>query len=96
MTKKAMIHMGRAWFPKKEAALAEKWRHTEGKDFNHFGIQVWCKCNRTGHDIMPWPVPDGMDFQSYHTLRLLHEAKEWYGPIPENTTYRPKNQDSMK
>lgn len=94
--KKAMIHMGRAWFPKKEAALAEKWRHTEGKDFNHFGIQVWCKCNRTGHEIMPWPVPDGLDFQSYHTLRLLHEAKEWYGPIPENTTYRPQNQDSMK
>lgn len=31
--KKAMIHMGRAWFPKKHAALAEKWRHTEGKDF---------------------------------------------------------------
>lgn len=93
--KKAMIHMGRAWFPKDQAAAAEKWRHTEGKDFSHFGIQVWCKCNRTGHEIMPWPVPDGLDFQSYHTLRLLHEAKEWYGPIPQNLTFRPQNQGSI-
>ena len=95
MKKKAMIHMGRAWFPKQHAALAEKWRHTEGKDFSNFGIQVWCKCNRTGHEIMPWPIPDGLDFPSYHTLRLLHEANEWYGPVPENITFRPKNQGSI-
>jgi hypothetical protein len=86
--KRLMIHMGRAWFPTQHAALAEKWRHTEGENFKSYGIQVWCKCNKTGSKIMPWPLPDGLDFQSYHTLRLLHEAKEWFGPIPKNETFR--------
>jgi hypothetical protein len=88
LAKKSMIHMGRAWFPQKHAALAEKWRHTEGERFKSYGIQVWCKCNNTGSSIVPWPLPDGLDFQSYHTLRLLHEAKEWFGPIPKNDTFR--------
>lgn len=87
LDKKPMIHMGRAWFPDKDAALAEPWRHTGGGDFASFGIQVWCKCNSTGSVIMPWPIPDDLDLVSYHTLRLLHEARQWM-PVPINDKYR--------
>jgi hypothetical protein len=82
-----MIHMGRAFFPDKDATLAEPWRHTGAGDFASFGIQVWCKCNTTGSDIMPWPIPDDLDLVSYHTLRLLHEARQWM-PVPINDKYR--------
>eukprot|EP00924_Labyrinthula_sp_SR-Ha-C_P002996 maker-scaffold_58-snap-gene-0.22-mRNA-1 protein AED:0.05 eAED:0.05 QI:108/1/0.88/1/1/1/9/108/564 len=82
-----MLHIGRAWFPR-GSKEAKKWIHTEGKGFSNFGDQVWCKCNFTGSEIMPWPVPEGTDFQSYHTLRLMNEAKERFGAVPENLKYR--------
>ena len=91
----AMIHMGRAWFPKQHAAAAEPWRHTEGSDFindESRAIQVFCKCNQTASTIIPWPVPPhGLDWQSYHTLRLMHEAQtdeHGFGPVPVNTQFR--------
>lgn len=83
----AMIHMGRAWFPH-SAPSAQIWAHTEGKSFKHFGQQVWCKCNFTASKIIPWPVPEGTDFQSTKTLELLHNSIERFGPIPDNQRFR--------
>eukprot|EP01065_Artemidia_motanka_P024547 TRINITY_DN29384_c0_g1_i1.p1 TRINITY_DN29384_c0_g1~~TRINITY_DN29384_c0_g1_i1.p1 ORF type:complete len:671 (+),score=142.36 TRINITY_DN29384_c0_g1_i1:57-2069(+) len=75
-----MIHMGRAWFPRRYGC--RQWCHTEGKPWAYRGEQVWCKCNDTASDVLPWPLPDGeMDFVSKHTLRILHYAREKYGPI---------------
>lgn len=82
-----MIHMGRAFFPDKDAALAEQWRSTDAEDYVTYGIQVWCKCNETASRVVPWPIPDHLDLVSYHTLRLMHEARQWM-PIPENPKYR--------
>mmetsp|Transcript_29823 Transcript_29823/g.72721 ORF Transcript_29823/g.72721 Transcript_29823/m.72721 type:complete len:515 (+) Transcript_29823:40-1584(+) len=78
-----MIHMGRAWFPKGDKS-AERWRHTEGRNFAYRGIQVWCKCNWTASHIIPWPVPSGTDFASTQTLRILHDSVEMYGPLPQS------------
>jgi hypothetical protein len=82
-----MIHMGRAWFPHSYEP-GRQWWHTEGKDFSEFGAQVWCKCNWTAGDILPWPLPpnaeDTLDFVSYHTLTLLHEAREKFGKLPDS------------
>lgn len=67
-----------------------------------FGDQVWCKCNFTASTIMPWPLPEpqkpfgGLDFQSYHTLRIMHESIETFGPIPENEEWRHKNLADLK
>mmetsp|Transcript_7496 Transcript_7496/g.12041 ORF Transcript_7496/g.12041 Transcript_7496/m.12041 type:complete len:543 (-) Transcript_7496:44-1672(-) len=83
----SMIHMGRAWFPH-DYKPAQKWAHTEGKMFSNNGQQVWCKCNFTAADIIPWPLPKQIDFQSYHTLTILHNAFERFGPIPLNRKYR--------
>ena len=38
-----MIHMGRAWFPKNAKTQAAPFQHTEGRNFNYRGWQVWCK-----------------------------------------------------
>jgi len=89
---KVSVHMGRAWFPRGHE-MAKQYIHTEGKSFRHFGDQVWCKCNFTASTVKPWPIPDGLDFQSYHTLRLLHESDELFGPIPENEEWRHKGTD---
>jgi hypothetical protein len=89
---KVSLHMGRAWFPKGHPA-AKPWLHTEGRSFAAFGDQVWCKCNFTASTVKPWPVPDGLDFVSFHTLRLLHESEEEFGPIPENEEWRHKKHD---
>lgn len=86
------LHMGRAWFPKGHPA-AKPWLHTEGKSFSMYGDQVWCKCNFTASTVKPWPLPDGLDFVSYHTLRLLHESEEVFGPVPENEEWRHKKHD---
>eukprot|EP00756_Hemistasia_phaeocysticola_P063564 Hpha_TRINITY_DN7037_c0_g1::TRINITY_DN7037_c0_g1_i1::g.22931::m.22931/K20781/SGT1; peptidyl serine alpha-galactosyltransferase len=84
-----MIHMGRAWFPKSYGC--KEWCHTEGKEWSYRGQQVWCKCNKTASDIIPWPLPEGeMDFVSRHTLTILHNSREKYGPIPRSK-YRPGN-----
>ena len=61
-----------------------KWAHTEGKSFRMYGTQVWCKCNYTASKIMPWPIPPGTDFQSTHTLALMHNSIEAFGPIPDS------------
>ncbi len=82
-----MLHVGRAWFPK-ESPGAKTWAHTEGKSFSSHGQQVWCKCNYTAAAILPWPLPPNCDFQSTHTLRLMHEANERFGPVPENREFR--------
>jgi len=83
----AMIHMGRAWFPKSYEP-GKQWWHTEGKSFSHFGAQVWCKCNWTASDIIPWPMPENTDFQSRHTLYLLHESRMYFGEIPKKPQFR--------
>lgn len=83
----AMIHMGRAWFPK-DYPPAQKWAHTEGHSFHAYGQQVWCKCNYTASTIVPWPVPEGADFQSTKTLEILHNSLEELGPIPDNPHFR--------
>jgi len=82
-----MIHMGRAWMPPSYKP-GWKWHHTEGEAFSEYGNQVWCKCNFTASDILPWPIPPGTDFQSRVTLQLLHDAREKWGPLPENTNFR--------
>jgi len=82
-----MLHVGRAWFPKTYEP-AKRWAHTEGKSFSHFGQQVWCKCNHTASSIMPWPIPADVDFQSKHTLEMMHFANEEFGPIPVNREFR--------
>jgi len=85
-----MIHMGRAWFPP-SYEKGKQWWHTEGKEFSNFGAQVWCKCNYTASDIIPWPIPDGTDFQSRHTLYLLHESRQYFGEIPK-TKFRQQGE----
>jgi len=98
---KLSIHMGRAWFPRNHPA-AKKWIHTEGKSFSMYGDQVWCKCNFTASTIMPWPLPapdkplGGLDFQSYHTLRIMHDSIEEFGPVPANEEWRHKRLDDLK
>lgn len=87
----AMIHMGRAWFPK-DSPIAKRYAHTEGKSFSRYGQQVWCKCNYTASTIIPWPVPAGSDFQSTKTLEILHGAMERFGKVPDNYEYR-RNRD---
>mmetsp|Transcript_8080 Transcript_8080/g.11104 ORF Transcript_8080/g.11104 Transcript_8080/m.11104 type:complete len:91 (-) Transcript_8080:168-440(-) len=84
-----MIHMGRAWMPKGYAP-AERWRHTEGKEWSYRGVQVWCKCNDTADKIYPWPVPEGTDFQSRITLEYLKKSQEKFGKIPDSYL-RPRN-----
>lgn len=91
--KMPMIHVGRAWFPAKDVDLAAPWRHkidNEPENVKATGIQVWCKCNNTAARVQPWPLPEDMDFVSYHTLRLLHESVERFGPVPHNDTFRRK------
>lgn len=78
-----MIHMGRAWFPN-DYEPGKRWEHTEGRDFRHHGRQVWCKCNDTGSDIIPWPLPQHIDLVSEVTLTLLHDSREKYGELPIN------------
>jgi hypothetical protein len=90
-SKRPMIHMGRAWFPHEEKELAAAWAHQDDGGFSSKGIQVWCKCNKTAAKVQPWPVPNNMDFVSYHTLRLLHQSKKHFGPVPVNETYRREN-----
>jgi hypothetical protein len=82
-----MIHMGRAWFPK-GSEEAKPFLHTEGASFSYFGDQVWCKCNTTGNDVLPWPVPEGLDFVSDITLRYLHDSRALYGK-PTASAQRP-------
>lgn len=84
-----MIHMGRAWFPW-EYAPGKQWEHTEGRDFRSHGRQVWCKCNDTASDILPWPLSPKIDLVSEVTLTLLHDSREKYGPLPKSK-YRPGN-----
>jgi hypothetical protein len=73
-----MIHMGRAWFPASYEP-GRKWWHTEGKDFRHFGMQVWCKCNDTAGEIVPWPLPNNADYITRNTLTILHDSIEAFG-----------------
>jgi len=82
-----MLHTGRAWFPK-DYAPAARWHHTEGAAWAYRGKQVWCKCNYTAARVVPWPVPAEADWISYHTLRILHDAQEFFGPMPEPTIFR--------
>lgn len=93
----AMIHMGRAWFPKEHVDAAEPFRHTEGNDFingNQRAVQVFCKCNMTASTITPWPIPEsGLDWQSFHTLRIMHDGVKHFGGIPENELFRHKPPD---
>ncbi|GAB5364730.1 hypothetical protein AAMO2058_000995100 [Amorphochlora amoebiformis] len=84
-----MIHMGRAWLPKGYEP-AEQWRHTEGAAWNYRGVQVWCKCNVTADEIYPWPIPDGVDYQSKITLEYLHKSQQKYGKIQRHPL-RPRN-----
>jgi len=81
-----MIHMGRAWFPH-DYEPGKKWSHTEGKAWRNFGNQVWCKCNYTAGTIIPWPLPDDLDFVSRVTLTDLHYALEKY-PIPKSKYFK--------
>merc|ERR1711988_1227662 len=45
----------------------------------------------TASDVIPWPMPDGMDFASFHTLRILHGGREKFGPIAADYSLRPKD-----
>jgi len=83
-----MLHMGRAWFPKTYKGEGLKWLHSDQGGFGYRGQQVWCKCNNTASDELPWPVPPETDFQSNATLTLLHHARERYGEIPKGTRFR--------
>ena len=52
---------------------------------------VWCKCNDTASDVIPWPIPplsDWEDFQSRITLIYLHEGRRMFGPIAKNVALR--------
>jgi hypothetical protein len=96
--KMPMIHMGRAWFPANKPELAAPWRHSadnEPSDIRGWGIQVWCKCNDTAADIQPWPLPEGLDWVSRHTLTLLHDSIETFGPIPVNDTFRKHKRPAL-
>jgi len=85
-----MIHMGRAWLPKTYKP-AQRWAHTEGRAWNYRGIQVWCKCNVTAADVMPWPLPQTpIDFVSNITLSYLHDSAQLFELVPSkfrNTNY---------
>lgn len=79
-----MIHVGRVWFPPSYTE-ASKWWHTEGKEFSGYGAQVWCKCNDTANDIIPWPLPPGkIDHVSNATVSLMMGAREKWGKLPFN------------
>jgi hypothetical protein len=78
-----MLHTGRAWFPN-DWAPAARWHHSEGAAWAYRGKQVWCKCNFTASRVVPWPVPPGADWVSQHTLRILHDAQEYFGPMPDS------------
>ena len=75
----SMIHTGRIWFSRKYE-FGKQWWHVADKawKFKQFGAQVWCKCNWTASEIIPWPIPDDIDFQSYHSLYLLHESRQYF------------------
>jgi hypothetical protein len=72
-------YLHRAFFPNQGYKAGEKWWMTEAKDFRSwsgFGAQVWCKCNDTASDIIPWPIPDWdhwNDFQS--RITILYQVK---------------------
>ena len=84
-----MIHMGRAWWPS-DYPLSKAYMHTEGRAWSRFGTQVWCKCNYTASDVIPWPMPDeGVDFQSYHTLYLLYHGRQYFGELPSSKYRKP-------
>jgi len=81
-----MIHMGRAWLPKE---YASPWAHTEGANLRPPGKeQVWCKCNATAGDVVPWPLPPksagSVDFVSNITLTYIHDAYAKFGKPPKN------------
>merc|ERR1711871_915983 len=83
-----MLHIGRAWVPLNFEPGKRFW-HTEGAMFAQGAEhQVWCKCNWTAGDVIPWPLPDKseMDFVSYHTLSLLQEQNVTYKYIPDSQT----------
>lgn len=82
-----MIHMGRAWFPR-GSELAKPFLHTEGKSFSYLGDQVWCKCNDTAADVLPWPIPNNLDYVSDITLRYLHDSREKFGYVGQSE-FRP-------
>jgi hypothetical protein len=69
-----MIHMGRAWLPSSH----KEWWMTAAADFKQWSRpnrgQVWCKCNETAADVIPWPLPkdNWQDFVSNITLTYLH------------------------
>jgi hypothetical protein len=86
-----MLHIGRAWFPVEYEAGRQYW-HSQSKSdaesgnadmFSRFGKQVWCKCNYTAADIIPWPLPTDIDFQSFHTLSILYHARTYFGALPK-------------
>ena len=55
---------------------------------------VWCKCNDTASDVIPWPLPkyeQWNDFQSRITLYYLHASRQMFGPIPKNPKVRGDN-----
>jgi len=84
-----MLHMGRAWFPK-DYLPGKKFWHTEGRAWSYRGQQVWCKCNVTAADVMPWPLPDhGLDWQSNITLTYLHDSAELFELV--DSKFRPSN-----
>jgi hypothetical protein len=86
-----MLHAGRSWFPL-DYEPGKKFWHTEGAMFAHGAEhQVWCKCNWTAGDVLPWPLPDKskMDFISYHTLSLLHEQNVTFKDM-EPTKFRQR------
>jgi hypothetical protein len=73
------IHTGRAWFPH-DYHEGRKWQATSFmQEFTSRGYEVWCKCNATGREVIPWPLPAKMDPVSRQTLTVLHEAFEGYG-----------------
>eukprot|EP00656_Telonema_subtile_P001604 TRINITY_DN10701_c0_g1_i3.p1 TRINITY_DN10701_c0_g1~~TRINITY_DN10701_c0_g1_i3.p1 ORF type:complete len:157 (-),score=19.98 TRINITY_DN10701_c0_g1_i3:109-579(-) len=90
-----MIHMGRAWFPRKYAnEVTPQWVHTEGKRLRAPQTeQVWCKCNYTAGTVVPWPLPEGIDMVSNITLTLLHDSLEKYGSPPSNKYRRVADGD---
>jgi len=80
----SFIHVGRAWFPDDYVPGKQYW-HTEGKGFARRGFtQVWCKCNNTANDILPWPIPENVNFQTFHTLYALYQSRQYFGELPYN------------
>jgi hypothetical protein len=73
------IHTGRAWFPH-DYEHGKKWKaRSFMKEFTQRGYEVWCKCNATGREVIPWPLPSKMDPVSRQTLTVLHETFEKFG-----------------